>query len=80
VFSVSDTGPGIAEEDRAKLFAAFWQAEPMKSHGLGLGLAIAKGIVDAHAGRIWAESPAGAGATVGFSIPANARPDDPRAS
>jgi signal transduction histidine kinase len=68
-FSVSDTGPGIPEEDLEHIFDRFWQARRAKKAGAGLGLAIAKGVVEAHGGRIWAESTVGVGSTFFFTIP-----------
>jgi PAS domain S-box-containing protein len=68
-FSVSDTGPGIAEDQQQHVFDRFWQARRSGRKGLGLGLAIAHGIVIAHGGRIWVESSPGAGATFLFTIP-----------
>ncbi|HEX6307619.1 MAG TPA: PAS domain S-box protein [Longimicrobiales bacterium] len=70
LFSVSDTGPGIAAEHQPHVFDRFWQARREGKKGLGLGLAIARGIVEAHGGRIWVESTPGAGATFLFTIPA----------
>ncbi len=67
-FSVEDNGPGISEEDQPHLFDPFWQARSGRS-GAGLGLPIAKGIVEAHGGRIWAESQLGKGTTLLFSLP-----------
>jgi PAS domain S-box-containing protein len=67
--SVSDTGPGIRTEDLPWIFERFWQATGTASLGTGLGLPIAKGIVDAHGGRIWVESKAGIGATFYFTLP-----------
>ncbi|MEO8335488.1 MAG: HAMP domain-containing sensor histidine kinase [bacterium] len=67
--SVSDTGPGIPEEQGSRLFERFWQARGGDRRGLGLGLAIAKGIVDAHGGRIWVESTVGKGSQFLFSVP-----------
>jgi signal transduction histidine kinase len=69
VVSVSDTGPGIALEHQPHVFDRFWQARREGRTGLGLGLAIARGIVDAHGGRIWLESVPGAGTTFLFTIP-----------
>lgn len=69
-FSVSDTGPGISEEDLPHLFDPYWQASETRRGGAGLGLSIAKGIVEAHGGRIWVESEPGRGSTFFFSIPA----------
>lgn len=68
--SVADTGSGIGEEDRAHLFERFWQARQARRGGAGLGLAITKGIVEAHGGRIWVESEIGVGTTFYFTLPA----------
>jgi len=69
VFSVQDTGSGIPEEQRAHLFDPFWQARRARRAGAGLGLAIARGIVQAHGGRIEVESEVGKGTTMSFSVP-----------
>jgi signal transduction histidine kinase len=71
-FFVSDTGPGIAPEQLVSVFDRFWQAERGDRKGLGLGLAIARGIVEAHGGRIWAESAPGRGSTFFFTLPVDA--------
>ncbi|HTB75131.1 MAG TPA: ATP-binding protein [Polyangiaceae bacterium] len=69
-FAVHDMGPGIAEADQAQLFDRYWRGtEPRPQAGTGLGLYIAKGIVEAHGGRIWAESALGRGSTFAFTIP-----------
>ena len=68
-FTIADTGPGIAEDDRPHVFEAYWSARPSARHGTGLGLFISKGIVEAHGGRIWIESQAGLGTTVRFTLP-----------
>lgn len=68
-FTVEDTGPGISAEELPHLFEPYWSAARHASKGTGLGLFIAKGIVEAHGGRIWAESEAGAGATFRFVLP-----------
>ena len=67
--SVRDTGCGIPGENLPHLFDRFWQARGARRGGAGLGLAIAKGIVEAHGGRIWVESELGSGSTFGFSLP-----------
>jgi signal transduction histidine kinase len=69
VFSVADSGPGIVREDLDKLFEKFWQRRRSDRRGVGLGLAIARGIVEAHGGRIWAESRVGVGSTFYFTLP-----------
>lgn len=69
--AVSDTGPGISEEHRARLFDPFWQARGGDRRGIGLGLTIAKAIAEAHGGRLWVESTPGAGSTFQFALPAS---------
>jgi signal transduction histidine kinase len=68
-FTVSDTGPGIPPEVMNELFQRFWQAYAADRRGIGLGLAICKGIVEAHGGRIWCESQLGRGARFTFTLP-----------
>jgi signal transduction histidine kinase len=68
-FSVSDSGPGIASEHLPHLFDRFWKHETAGKKGTGLGLFISKGIIDAHGGRLWAESAPGHGATFYFTLP-----------
>ncbi|HSJ16306.1 MAG TPA: ATP-binding protein [Longimicrobiales bacterium] len=69
VVHVSDTGCGIARDHLAHVFDRFWQARRQGTQGIGLGLTIARGIVEAHGGRIWVESEEGAGTTFSFSLP-----------
>ena len=61
VFWVADTGCGIPSEHLPHVFDRFWQATRAGRQGAGLGLPIARGIVEAHGGRIWVESTAGSG-------------------
>jgi signal transduction histidine kinase len=68
-FRVADTGPGIPPEELPHVFEQFWQARPAGRHGVGLGLAIARGIVEAHGGRIWVESRQGEGTAFFFTLP-----------
>ena len=68
----TDTGPGIAETDQAKIFEEFQQSESTHTKakgGTGLGLAIAKRIVEMHGGRLWVESKLGSGSTFFFTVP-----------
>jgi PAS domain S-box-containing protein len=68
-FDVVDVGPGIPPEQLGRVFDRFWQAQRGDRRGAGLGLAIAKGIVEAHGGRIWVESQPGAGSRFSFTLP-----------
>lgn len=73
LFWVADTGRGMSADELAHVFDRFWQASARSGRlGAGLGLPITKGIVEAHGGRIWAESAPGQGSTFFFSIPIGA--------
>ena len=67
--SVHDTGSGIPAQLLEAIFQRFWQARNGDRRGLGLGLYITRCIVEAHGGRIWAESAEGVGSTLRFSLP-----------
>ncbi|WP_434045949.1 MULTISPECIES: sensor histidine kinase [Sorangium] len=68
-FAVADTGPGIPRENLPSIFERFWKEDAPGKKGTGLGLYIAKGIIDAHNGRIWVESEVGRGARFCFTLP-----------
>jgi len=70
--SVSDTGPGIAPEKIKSIFERFSQINSQDRRGIGLGLYIAKMMVEEHPGRIWVESKLGAGSTFHFTLPLRA--------
>jgi K+-sensing histidine kinase KdpD len=76
VFRVHDTGPGIAPERLPHVFDQFWQGDSGDRRGIGLGLAIAKAIVDAHSGTMDVESRVGEGTTFSFTLPVPV-PDEP---
>ena len=70
--AVTDSGEGIPTEDRERIFDRFWRADPSRCRengGSGLGLAIARSLVEAHGGRIWAESSPGQGAGLFLELP-----------
>ncbi len=72
VVAVKDDGPGVSPQDLPHLFERFWRADPARRRatgGSGLGLSIARHIVEAHGGRMWAEETPGGGLTVAFSLP-----------
>src|SRR3954471_3783799 len=69
VCSVSDNGPGIPAAQIPRLFGKFWQAKRGDSGGVGLGLAIARGIVEAHGGSITVDSEVGKGSVFSFPLP-----------
>lgn len=73
VFSVADNGPGIDPGNVPHLFDRYWQAKRKARSGIGLGLSIARGIVETHGGRIWVDSVVGKGSTFHFTLPAAQR-------
>ncbi len=70
LFVVSDSGPGIPEEDRQHVFERFWTSRRSSGiRGTGMGLAIVSGIVSAHGGRVWAEASESGGAAIVLGLP-----------
>jgi signal transduction histidine kinase len=70
LFFVADTGRGIDGDHLPRVFDRYWQARHEdRAQGVGLGLPIVRGIVEAHGGRIWVESSPGQGSTFSFAIP-----------
>lgn len=70
--SVSDEGQGVAPDERERIFDKFYRGNRLseyQSGGTGMGLAIARGIIEAHGGRIWVESTPGQGSTFAFTMP-----------
>ena len=75
IVSVADRGPGIPSGDELRIFEKFYRAPQGDTvGGVGLGLAICRGIVQAHGGRIWAEHRAGGGTLLKFTIPQEVPP------
>jgi len=70
VVDIADTGMGIAKEDQARVFERFYKGDKARTgEGTGMGLAIAKHVIEAHGGNIWVESEEGKGSTFSFSLP-----------
>jgi PAS domain S-box-containing protein len=71
MLTVADSGIGISAEDAAHVFDRYWQAHTRRKgrQGIGLGLVIVRGIVEAHGGRVWVESEIGKGSQFHFTVP-----------
>ena len=67
--AIADTGSGIPPEELPRIFGKFWQSKRGDHRGVGLGLAIARGIVEAHGGSIGVRSEVGRGSVFSFSLP-----------
>jgi two-component system, sensor histidine kinase len=74
LFWVKDSGTGIPSDQLSRIFDRYWRAKARNVAGTGLGLSICKAVVEAHGGRIWAESTEGLGTTVLFTIPSEEPP------
>jgi two-component system sensor histidine kinase KdpD len=75
VVEVADRGPGLAPGDEERVFEKFYRAQA-SPHGVGLGLAICRGIVEAHGGRMWAQNRPGDGAAFSFDLPIKGQPPE----
>ncbi|MEO7996461.1 MAG: ATP-binding protein [Gemmatimonadaceae bacterium] len=74
LFAVADNGIGIAREMQSMIFNRFWQERPAGQNGHGLGLAISRGIVEGHGGKLWVDSELGKGSVFKFLIPMDHAP------
>ncbi|HZY43297.1 MAG TPA: sensor histidine kinase KdpD [Anaerolineae bacterium] len=71
---IADRGPGLPVGEEQRIFEKFYRAQKPETHGVGLGLTICRGIVEAHGGRIWAENRSGGGTTFRFTLPLEGTP------
>jgi signal transduction histidine kinase len=69
VFFVEDGGPGISADELPNIFERSWRSRDSIYRGIGLGLTVAKGVVEAHQGRMWVDSKLGSGARFSFAVP-----------
>jgi two-component system sensor histidine kinase KdpD len=69
IVEVADRGPGIPYGEEARIFDKFYRGKLAREGGVGLGLTICRGVVEAHGGRIWSENRTGGGALFRFAIP-----------
>mgnify|MGYP001255449515 FL=1 len=74
IVEVADRGPGLLPGDEDRIFDKFYRAQPGRTKGVGLGLAICRGIIQAHGGRIWAENRPEGGAIFRFTLPNSEQP------
>ncbi len=80
VCEIADHGPGIQPGDEQRIFEKFYRGTPKREGGLGLGLTICQGIIEAHGGRIWVENRPGGGALFRFTLPLDDHQDVKAAS
>ncbi len=76
IVEIADRGPGLAPGDEKRVFDKFYRGGGLTSRGAGLGLAICRGIIEAHGGRVWAENRPGGGVAFRFTIPLTGTPPD----
>jgi two-component system sensor histidine kinase KdpD len=74
LIEVADRGPGLPPGDEQRIFDKFYRARSGNGGGVGLGLTICRGIVEAHGGRIWVENRPGGGAAFRFTLPLEGNP------
>jgi two-component system sensor histidine kinase KdpD len=74
LFEIADRGPGVPPGDEERIFDKFYRAGPAREGGVGLGLTICRGIIEAHGGRIWAENRPEGGAVFRFTLPLEGSP------
>ena len=73
---IADHGPGLTPGDEQRIFDKFYRAQPTTTTGVGLGLTISRGIIEAHGGLIWAENRPGGGAVFRFTLPLDGSPPE----
>jgi two-component system, OmpR family, sensor histidine kinase KdpD len=69
LFEIADRGPGLPQGEEQRIFDKFYRADSTREGGVGLGLTICRGIIEAHGGCIWAENRSGGGAVFRFTLP-----------
>jgi two-component system sensor histidine kinase KdpD len=69
LFEIADRGPGLPSGEEQRIFDKFYRAGPVREGGVGLGLTICRGIIEAHGGKIWAENRSGGGTVFRFTLP-----------
>jgi two-component system sensor histidine kinase KdpD len=74
IVSVIDHGRGVGPDELTKIFDKFYRSDDTPGGGLGLGLTLARGIIQAHGGRIWATHTPGGGLTIQFTLPLSPAP------
>jgi two-component system sensor histidine kinase KdpD len=74
LFEVADRGPGLPEGEERRIFDKFYRVDPAQEGGVGLGLTICRGIIEAHGGNIWAENRPDGGAVFRFTLPLEGEP------
>src|SRR5258707_399733 len=76
IIEVADRGPGLLPGDEERVFDKFYRAQSTTAGGVGLGLTICRGMIQAHGGRIWAHNRPGGGASFFFTLPLLGQPPE----